>query len=186
MKKVCESMELEGKLLCRYEENQAMKALDTKVKDLDYLIGLIVDELPAELALTFMKRHHKTEGDIYSANQYLLRPQLKRPAPNQTVDNMFNRKNEKPPQKRQCMKNEDIGKDVCFRCRKPGHWSKECPLIAGQNPEATRDSGKTNEMADEIEVKPARDLLRDVKPPNLKMVDKNRGKDQSSLSMFFK
>ena len=62
MKKVCDSMELEDKLLCRYDEEETMKALDVKMKgkEADYLLGLIVDELPADLAVLLMKRYHKT------------------------------------------------------------------------------------------------------------------------------
>ena len=69
-------MELDGKLLCRYDADQAMNVLDEKMKgdDADYMLGLIVDELPADLAAKFIDRHGKTYGQIFSQNEYLLRP----------------------------------------------------------------------------------------------------------------
>lgn len=76
MKKVCDSMEHDGKLLCRYDAEVAMGVLDAKMKgeDENYMLGLIVDELPADIAAMFIKRHNRTAKQVFSKNAYLLRP----------------------------------------------------------------------------------------------------------------
>ena len=93
-----------------------MTELDKKLDpNTDQLLGLIVDELPSELAKIFIKRYEKTKLDIFSKNQYLIRPDLgkKRPAADKSVK----------AEKRK--KTED---NACFRCKQPGHWSTNCPL----------------------------------------------------------
>ena len=78
-----------------------------------------------------------------------------------------------------------MGANVCFRCRKPGHWSKECPLN-GQNPEETsKMEEKVPEVVMPIQSKTAEPVKKSINGLK-KAVEKKRAAGQQSIGMFFK